>query len=868
MKKLFTLMALSLLMSLNVDAQFRKTWDFSKGYSAETKANLNADPNWVSNRTDANTGETTGWKDNAKMSGELMANGVVIEELRGINFSTSGLQNNGNYLLDPTTIRVARKKQAFSLPKLAAGQKVTIVAKSANGTAMDRGFKGNDNMEYIDGPANGICPGPDGLCTLVWQVKADVVDSVDITISTDMGGLDIQSIVIDDGDEPDVENAKKVAYIADAATIDADMAYIFLSATDGVELTQVDPVADITLDSLQYYDAIVVAPSVAANAGIVPTLKSAIAYEPVLNMNAAMYEAWGYGKPVATSETSVTVPAEMADNALFADLDVTSGLELLTDGGITGVSLGEYFANDAVLATAGEAVAVHQHNKDRNTYLFLPYTEEGLAAANQDVLSVLLGNAVKMVAKTKKAIVATGAPVITKENKDGETTVTISTTNADASIYYTTDSSEPTTASTLYTEPFTLTEACTVKAIATLDGYLQSNTTSLDIDIMSQAATPVISIEKNADNSVVTLTCATEGAEIYYSYGVVTDKAKAQKYDEPITLKAEPTEIYAFAVAEGYVQSGLASDYVAINSLNAQTIRIDTLTHFDANQTDWFVDNSENGGTGSESAYYYWGKNAWKYYSDEVDHTETVKDSQGNDSIVYYYKPDPAAVRVINPNTPNGWILKSAGQVLTGELTLTADAAVGNGATGRFAETAEDMIGGTPSKGGITFGGKTSGEPYTASIETTEKYAAPFDVVTYVGNGNNGNPGNLEIQVSADGEAWDSIGTVSMASTQRYYKKTRVSCDKTGEYFVRVWQKSGSTKAQVYDIYVLNNGENSKKYDASTVGIDNVGGSDELVRDEIFSVNGVRLNTLGKGINIIRKHYADGTVKTVKVMVK
>ena len=868
MKKLFTLMALSLLMSLNVDAQFRKTWDFSKGYSAETKANLNADPNWVSNRTDANTGETTGWKDNAKMSGELMANGVVIEELRGINFSTSGLQNNGNYLLDPTTIRVARKKQAFSLPKLAAGQKVTIVAKSANGTAMDRGFKGNDNMEYIDGPANGICPGPDGLCTLVWQVKADVVDSVDITISTDMGGLDIQSIVIDDGDEPDVENAKKVAYIADAATIDADMAYIFLSATDGVELTQVDPVADITLDSLQYYDAIVVAPSVAANAGIVPTLKSAIAYEPVLNMNAAMYEAWGYGKPVATSETSVTVPAEMADNALFADLDVTSGLELLTDGGITGVSLGEYFANDAVLATAGEAVAVHQHNKDRNTYLFLPYTEEGLAAANQDVLSVLLGNAVKMVAKTKKAIVATGAPVITKENKDGETTVTISTTNADASIYYTTDSSEPTTASTLYTEPFTLTEACTVKAIATLDGYLQSNTTSLDIDIMSQAATPVISIEKNADNSVVTLTCATEGAEIYYSYGVVTDKAKAQKYDEPITLKAEPTEIYAFAVAEGYVQSGLASDYVAINSLNAQTIRIDTLTHFDANQTDWFVDNSENGGTGSESAYYYWGKNAWKYYSDEVDHTETVKDSQGNDSIVYYYKPDPAAVRVINPNTPNGWILKSAGQVLTGELTLTADAAVGNGATGRFAETAEDMIGGTPSKGGITFGGKTSGEPYTASIETTEKYAAPFDVVTYVGNGNNGNPGNLEIQVSANGEAWDSIGTVSMASTQRYYKKTRVSCDKTGEYFVRVWQKSGSTKAQVYDIYVLNNGENSKKYDASTVGIDNVGGSDELVRDEIFSVNGVRLNTLGKGINIIRKHYADGTVKTVKVMVK
>ncbi|MBP3512737.1 MAG: hypothetical protein J6K19_11950, partial [Prevotella sp.] len=150
---------------------------------------------------------------------------------------------------------------------------------------------------------------------------------------------------------------------------------------------------------------------------------------------------------------------------------------------------------------------------------------------------------------------------------------------------------------------------------------------------------------------------------------------------------------------------------------------------------------------------------------------------------------------------------------------------------------------------------------------TTGKYAAPFDVVVYVTNGGTGEP-NLEIQVSADGEKWDSIGTLKMATTQRYYKKTRVSYETAGEYYVRVAQVSGSSKAQVYDIYILNNGEESKKYDAETVGIDGVNAASAVAYDEIFSVNGVRQNSLRKGLNIVRKHLADGTVKTVKVMVK
>lgn len=96
------------------------------------------------------------------------------------------------------------------------------------------------------------------------------------------------------------------------------------------------------------------------------------------------------------------------------------------------------------------------------------------------VYAVLNGIGNSVYAPQPRLFVSLGAsgrvstPIITPESGEYSEPITVSmlvTNPQDALIYYTTDGSDPTTESTLYEEPFVVSESCLIKAIAVAPSY-------------------------------------------------------------------------------------------------------------------------------------------------------------------------------------------------------------------------------------------------------------------------------------------------------------------------------------------------------------------------------------------------------------
>ena len=136
------------------------------------------------------------------------------------------------------------------------------------------------------------------------------------------------------------------------------------------------------------------------------------------------------------------------------------------------------------------------------------------------------------------------------------TQVTISCATEGATVYYTTDGTTPTASSTKYTDAIAINSAMTIKAIATKSGnYTDSEvaTATFTIKAREVVATPVISpaggeVEEGA---AVTISCATEGATVYYTTDGSTPTTSSAVYTGAITVNKAMT-IKAMAAKEGY----------------------------------------------------------------------------------------------------------------------------------------------------------------------------------------------------------------------------------------------------------------------------------------------------------------------------
>ena len=370
MKKIFTLAALLFALTINVDAQYRKSWDFTK-WSDATHANLIAGSDWSDIEKAADTAPTDISKENCFWQvgnssagiSPMTANGEPIKELEGLKFINSTSRSLAiavNYPATslgeyhgPSYLWLGSKNvNYFVIPGVEAGTTIKIGLEShkpaeARGVQLFVG-EGNSGTQLMD-PDGVAVPTPTTYEEYTWYVPTDLTDTpnedgtYNVTVRN-TNGCHLYFIQVGDGDSPEVQDAKKVAYVASSEdpSNDGDFAWIYVSSMSGIEPTIVLSSTVSSLEELQAYDLVMISPTVQATDAIVPTLKSAIAYEPVLNLNAALYAAWGLGEVAATDATVATVSD--LENELFENIDVTAGLVMQNSVGITGVNLGEYFA--------------------------------------------------------------------------------------------------------------------------------------------------------------------------------------------------------------------------------------------------------------------------------------------------------------------------------------------------------------------------------------------------------------------------------------------------------------------------------------------------------------------------------------------
>ena len=140
--------------------------------------------------------------------------------------------------------------------------------------------------------------------------------------------------------------------------------------------------------------------------------------------------------------------------------------------------------------------------------------------------------------------------------------VTITCSTPDSAIYYTTNNTTPTTSSTLYSAPFTLTESATVKAVATKSGMQNSAVASADFTVTaaSQVVAPTLTPNggTHIDRVDVSLASLTDGASLSYTLDGTTPTTNSLLYSAPFTLTSNTT-VKAFAWKADMTDSAVIS---------------------------------------------------------------------------------------------------------------------------------------------------------------------------------------------------------------------------------------------------------------------------------------------------------------------
>lgn len=748
----------------------------------------------------------------------------------------------------------------FTIPRVGIGQKIIITAEThrdgqARGVSLFVDDCNNDDNQI------GESFTPTELETYVWEegwkLPAGTIGNGDGTVDIivyNTNGCHIYNLEVGSG----YVQRSTVGYIYNG-DCNGEQAFGILNGDAKYEVTPLEATAAFTLDNLTAYDVIIVSASV-NNAEAIASLKDIRPFVPMLNLNPDLYTAWGMGtlSDAAPGFADVKFP----NNSLFRGVEIIDSDGLLglplSNGSYQAVTLAGPFADDIVLATTLDqtATAIHEHNMSHNGYLYIP--------AIDMAEPTLITNAVSVLANSKSSVGAAPKPAITFEYEDLSTNVSIQSSVPFPVIYYTTDGSEPTEASTLYTGQFSITqEGVTVKAIVKGEGYLFSEVAEKLVDIRHMAPLPTFNMESGDGRTIVTINSELEDAKIYYNYKGDNTQAQSTLYTGPIVCTRGRT-IYAFQVCDDYLDSKVASADVHVMNPH---VRIDILAHMDSNKEEYYEHTNPDtrNADGNVGYYFPWGNtNDYPYYDPEGD--QTVVGSDGVSDSIIHTKLNPEVVVDIE----NGWSVRSRGQRISWEGANPA-LNYGDSNSGPFnPETVEDENTYLPVTNYLVdlYDWNTV-YPASAKIQTTQAFAGPFDVVAYIVNAKGSPAPRLAIEVAAsdaDGAEWTQLGdTIDLPSARRLYRMCVRSYEETTPVYVRTRIVNNVARAGILNIYITNEGEESKRIiQEQADGIADVQHHATSLPAGIYSISGTRQSKLCRGLNIIVA--TDGSVK--KILVK
>ncbi|GAA0374052.1 chitobiase/beta-hexosaminidase C-terminal domain-containing protein [Bacillus horti] len=170
---------------------------------------------------------------------------------------------------------------------------------------------------------------------------------------------------------------------------------------------------------------------------------------------------------------------------------------------------------------------------------------------------------------TQEVLLQTAQPVANPSGGEyaAGTSVELTTETSGATIYYSTDDSEPTRSSAEYTEPIEITEAMTIKAIAVKDGMTDSEVLEEHYTVLppEQVVAPVANPSggEYAAGTSIELTTETPDATILYTTDDSEPTRSSTEYTARIEITAAVT-IKAIAVKDGMTDSEMLEEHYTV----------------------------------------------------------------------------------------------------------------------------------------------------------------------------------------------------------------------------------------------------------------------------------------------------------------